>query len=288
MSLLRIVAQRIRHLPWLERQELIWDVLRGPYHYAINASGRGARVSLARKIEVRMPAVYTGMEWETYEPESVAATLNWVRAHPNGRFLDIGSALGIFSLLALTAGNDMEVVAFDADLSSLFATKRMCQFNHAGNLKLIYGLVSDGTHKPELLDQATRETSAIMHNSNLTGDVGTTHYICLPPGEEKNRASLPYHTLDALFANQDVDRPTFIKSDIEGGEVFMLEGARNMIKRFRPTMLLSIHPDALERDHGRSVEEIASLLKGLDYRHTVIAIDHEEHWWCEPLMCPGN
>lgn len=282
MPLLRRIAQKIRHLPWLERQDAIWNALRAPYHRAISAGGNGASVNLAGHIAIRMPPTYTGMEWETYEPDTVRAALAWIRANPDGRFLDIGSAIGIFSLLALTAGNAMDVVAFDADLPSLIATRRMCQFGKGGQLRLIYGLVSDRTETPSSLDKAAAQTEATLDASGLTGDFGTTQFVCLPSGDAKDRAAIPYHTLDALFAGEDGHRPTLIKSDIEGAEIFMLEGAKDMIRRMRPAMLISVHPEAIVADYGRSVQDVANLLKELGYRHTVLAVDHEEHWWCEP------
>jgi FkbM family methyltransferase len=47
-------------------------------------------------------------------------------------------------------------------------------------------------------------------------------------------------TVDDLAAALALDRLDFIKADIEGGELRMLEGARRSLERFRPPLLLEL------------------------------------------------
>jgi len=55
-----------------------------------------------------MPADYIGADWESYEPEAVRLAATWARANPRGLFLDIGSSIGVFSLVALSAGTNID------------------------------------------------------------------------------------------------------------------------------------------------------------------------------------
>jgi hypothetical protein len=68
-------------------------------------------------------------------------------------------------------------------------------------------------------------------------------------------------TLDAFFA--DVPRgPNFLKIDVEGHELAVLEGARQTLEKHRPTILLEC--EARHRADG-DVRPVFDLLHSLDY-----------------------
>ena len=95
MSMIRRISQKIRHLPGLEQADPVWRVLRRPYHRLLNLGGRGVKVMVGGKSAVWMPAEFAGGSWERYEPEAVALYSDWVRRHPGGVVLDVGSSIGI-------------------------------------------------------------------------------------------------------------------------------------------------------------------------------------------------
>lgn len=57
----------------------------------------------------------------------------------------------------------------------------------------------------------------------------------------------------------------FLKIDVEGMELAVLQGGRETIKRCRPIILIEMNADALGR-YGETVESLSSLLRGLRYR----------------------
>jgi hypothetical protein len=168
-------AQFIRHLPGLERAEWLWNLIRGPYHRVSNFSGRGVKVSIGGIAEVRMPAEFTACIWEKYEPEAVTAFANWVRQHPGGLVLDIGSSIGIYSAIALFSSDKIEVVAFDSDLSSLAAARRLCQYATGRRLRLVHGFVAQVATEVISLDMAVASTEAALLRTGDHGD--NTRYI---------------------------------------------------------------------------------------------------------------
>jgi FkbM family methyltransferase len=72
--------------------------------------------------------------------------------------------------------------------------------------------------------------------------------------------------------------PDFLKIDVEGHELKVLEGATETLKRYRPDMLIEIHSKALG-------EKILTLLEELDYNIEVVRHPHYtysrglEHMW---------
>lgn len=164
MSILRRAAQRIRHLPGLERAEPLWRMLRKPYHRVLSIGGHGVKVIVGGAAAVRIPAEFAGGSWEQHEPETVAAFAQWVGRHPGTLVLDVGSSIGIFS--------------------------------------------------------------------------------------------------------------------VEGAELLVLRGAETFLRRVSPVLSLSVHPPALP-GYGHSKADVEAFLKRLCYEVRVLAVDHEEHWWCE-------
>jgi hypothetical protein len=58
-------------------------------------------------------------------------------------------------------------------------------------------------------------------------------------------------------------------------------GGEALLRRVRPDLLLSVHPPALP-GYGHSKAEVEAFLRRLGYDIRCLAVDHEEHWWCEP------
>jgi FkbM family methyltransferase len=278
VSFLRNLGRRIRHLPILEQADFLWDRVRPAYHAAIGRSGHGVLVQVGGSAPVQMPPEFAGGDWESYEEASVARVASWLKDNPDALVLDIGSAVGIYSAIALAASPRTSVVAFDGDLASLAATRRMCGHVDPRRLSLVHGLLTDaGNGQP--LSGAVAATQRSLISSGLDGRPGSTRYTSLL-GPADNH--IPRVCLDDLFRDAvDTSRPMLIKSDVEGAEMNVLKGAEELMRRCRPSMLIGVHPDALPT-YGASKEAFSAFLQSHGYHTECIAIDHEEHWWCSP------
>ncbi len=256
-------------------------MVRGPYHRLLNAGGGGGvDILVSRCATIRIPAEFAGGNWDDYEPAAIRCAADWARRHGDGVFLDIGSSAGIFSAVVLFANPGIEVLAFDSDLASLAQTRRFCR--HAeGTLRVVYGFVA-AAGSAATLAEAIAITDAELARADPSGDVGTTSYVCI---EDARFADIPRNTLDDLFRSSPLGmRPMLIKCDVEGAELLVLQGARTLLAHQQPDLLLSVHPSALPQ-HGHSRQDVADFLEQSRYRVAVVAIDHEEHWWCRPM--PG-
>ncbi|MBD2129890.1 FkbM family methyltransferase [Microcoleus sp. ZQ-A2] len=278
MSSIRQIAQQIRHNPVLEHAEWLWGFLRKPYHQLLNIGGRGVAVSVGGCCTVYIPPAFCGGYWESYEPETVAALVGWLEKHPTALVLDIGCAIGIFSVVGLFASDQVEVVAFDSDLASLKATERMCQYASGNRLLLVHGFASNEHLSGLELSTASAKTQELLSTSSLTGAPGTTAYICINGNTD---STIPTHSLDGLFfAENPPSRPILLKCDVEGAELLVLRGAQKLLQELSPQLLISVHPPTLPC-YGHSVSDVREYLEAAGYQIQVLSIDHEEHWWCE-------
>jgi len=278
VSQLRRVARYVRHLPGLEQAEWVWSSVRKPYLWALDASGAGVEVKVGDCAVVRIPAEYAGGSWERFEPESIAEFAGWVRRHTGGIVLDIGSSIGIYSTVALFADSNVEVVAFDADLASLAAARRLCRHAAGKRLRLIHGLIGETSMQPMSLAAAVAWTEAALTRTEVRGDVRTTRYVCLG---DPDTELIPRRRLDDVGADIAHGREILIKCDVEGAELQVLAGGRALLQRLHPHLLVSVHPRTLP-DYGHCAEDVRAFLHKRNYDVRCLAVDHEEHWWCTP------
>jgi len=277
ISQFRRSARAIREAPGLRGLKPIWLLLRAPYKWILSLSSQGVEVTLARSVRVVMPPRFCAGNWEDYEIQEVQRVARWLDENPRGLVLDVGCSVGIYCLIALSRSSESEVIGFDPDLSSLKATQNICTFVDKKRLHVIHGFVSNRQENPKSAEEAIQSTGAALSRSSLTGELGTTEYRFL---ENESDRSIPVYALDKLWTNGYPDRPILVKSDVEGAEQLVLEGAKALLNRRNTTLALSIHPPALPT-HGHSPATVRRLLEDAGYQIEILAIDHEEHWWCE-------
>jgi FkbM family methyltransferase len=77
------------------------------------------------------------------------------------------------------------------------------------------------------------------------------------------RFEVPVTTIDAYCRSHNI-RPSLIKIDVEGFEFNVLNGARDTLKQFRPSVLIELHP-MFWPSLGIDPHWAASQLKDLNY-----------------------
>ena len=71
--------------------------------------------------------------------------------------------------------------------------------------------------------------------------------------------------IDNVIARANNNVPFFIKMDIEGSELKALNGARNTIERYRPSLIVGINKNSLQANNA-SLEEVEKTLRKLRYK----------------------
>jgi hypothetical protein len=75
-------------------------------------------------------------------------------------------------------------------------------------------------------------------------------------------------TLDHFVEENGIGRLDFVKADVEGAELRVLEGAKETIERFKPAFLLEIEERHVER-FGYHAKDVADFLTERGYRMSV-------------------
>lgn len=87
----------------------------------------------------------------------------------------------------------------------------------------------------------------------------------------------PQIKLDDYYKQTKI-APTIITMDVEGAEFEVLLGAKNIIKKFSPTIYISLHPIPMWDMFGTASGKVHNFLRDLGYEGRFLAYDHEEHW----------
>jgi FkbM family methyltransferase len=186
-----------------------------------------------------------------YEPNEMAFINLFLK--PGMTFIDIGANEGFFSLFAKSCvGQTGRVIAFEPSPRDY---DRLCQ-NQALNPTLELELhnfgLSDRRHS-ETLHLAEPRHSGHNTLGNFAYDI-----------EEANRVEIELRTLDDVWLQQSWQSVEMLKIDTEGSELQILRGASQIIKSFRPVVLVEVVPKLLEAQSA-SAEALQRLLYDAGY-----------------------
>lgn len=276
-----VLDRSLRRNPYLPRFETFRNLLRRPYHAFFGRVG-GLPLTIGGVFPIKVPARYLVKEQSNYEIESCVALRTWIDQHPNATIVDIGCSYGFITCAALFHKNVRHVYAIDADRESLFITMQVCQYapEFRSRLSLWNCLISEESGELHRAMDVRKWTDQLLSSNQLTGDSRFVQYV--NADTRVSEQELPRITLsDLLQSIKNETFPMLIKCDVEGAELMVLKGSTNLFEQYRPTWLLSVHPDYLPRFNA-SVDKVRTFFLSKGYEVTLLSTDHEEHWLCSP------
>lgn len=199
------------------------------------------------------PQAYSDFITGVYELGTVRALRKHVR---EGDFcVDIGANLGYFSILmSHLVGPRGKVHAFEPMPGTAAVLRENIRINRAENVSVMEAAISD---KPGNLDLLSESSQRFPKTASLVG---------YRMSGEVEHTSVPAITLDKYFESSE-RLPNLLKIDVEGGELAVLEGARNMLTRGGPVLIVEIH--AWESERSR---EVLRVLSEVGYRAEIIEV----------------
>lgn len=172
---------------------------------------------------------------------------------PGMTFVDVGANQGFHTLLASKrVGVAGRVVAFEPASTEVAKLRRNLSLNGATNVEVVASAVGE-------TDGETTFTLCLDHQGSWSSIV--------PPAEDvtvkRVEVMVPILRLDT-YAERHGIHPDVIKIDVEGGELAVLRGASEVLRRDQPVILCEIE-DRRTRQWGYGAEQILEYISGLGY-----------------------
>jgi len=241
-NLRRYRAGRGEKLPWKIRLAYHRNVIR---HQALD-SWPGGYVQRGDGLLAYVPKhVDVTAGYRLMKPESDNLQVD-LMCRPGNTVLDIGANVGDWTLaMALRVGPDGRVLAFEPVPYLAETIVKTSRINRQDQVEVLNLALSDADGTAEFsVEQGNSGGSRL---GQMAGDFAMT--------------TVPTRRLDSLLAERpDITRIDFIKIDVEGFELHVLEGARATLARFHPPLILE---SGHESDDERRAQ--SDFLIGLGY-----------------------
>lgn len=167
-------------------------------------------------------------------------------------FIDAGANIGLYTLFASKkVGEQGIVVAIEPSGREFHRLKMNVEMNALSNVRLLQVAVSNCPRRASLLVAAEEHSG-----HNTLGNFGYESVV--PQSEEWVRVE----RLDDIAKQESLGRIDVIKMDIEGAELFALQGAAETLAQFHPIVLLELSDKTLEHQGCKSEQIWEFLTKG--------------------------
>jgi FkbM family methyltransferase len=186
--------------------------------------------------------------------------LKWIdeRLRPGDTFYDIGAHYGWMSLLACRrVGAQGKVIAFEPSpplVEFLHGNKKANRFSQ---LRIVPKAVADSVEREApfyLKDEGDSFLNTLVPRLDQNPD---------NPSFSKSFMPVETTTLD-VFCQETQLIPAAVKIDVEGAELLVLEGAKTLLKHYRPILMIAVHPTWLPP--GQTAAELFRLLRSFGYQ----------------------
>lgn len=167
--------------------------------------------------------------------------------------IDIGSNIGYYVLLeSRQIGEHGRIIAIEPAPRNIELLTRNIALNALRGVTVVEGAVGD------------RDGLGTLHISHLSN----LHSMYPSEATEQGTVEVKMYRLDTLVQNLQLRRVDFVRMDIEGYEVNALDGMLETLKKYKPQLVIELHPLRVE---GRKIVSLLRVLKSLGYeaKHVV-------------------
>lgn len=158
-----------------------------------------------------------------YEPETVELLLRL--AIPGATYIDVGANIGLLSAPILSRNPGARVISIEASPETLPYLRRTQQEAGTSDWTLVEAAVGDRMGEVDFW--ASESARGAFDGLKDTGRGGA-----------KTSVKVPMRTLDDIWTAAGRPEVSVIKIDIEGGESMALKGAKELIGKTRPALVI--------------------------------------------------
>ena len=247
-----VLRSALRVLPpwnWSERLTLWWGFRFRPAPCVVKLRS-GALIHVDPSDYLQLLIYYLG----TFESYCLPYLKSCVSS--GGTVVDVGANIGFYTLeSSRAAGPRGHVIAIEAAPSNARALKDNIDLNQLTNATVINVAVGESTGSGTL--SLSREGNLGMFTLGNTSGSPAVSY------------TVEVRRIDDILEENNISSVDLIKIDIEGSEYRALRGAVRTLQTCRPTILIELSDQALQRNQS-STKAVKELLRSFGYRGWII------------------
>ena len=161
---------------------------------------------------------------------------------------DIGANFGLFTrFLSEAVGTGGQVFSFEPTPDMFAVLSNSSRKLGFGNVRCLNLAVSDHPGQATMSIPIRDDGSRNHYEASL--ETGAN-------GGDADSFTAEMVTLDGFCEAHHVERVDFIKCDVEGHEISVLRGAREMLAKYRPAILLEVNEPLHVAGHGADVRAV--------------------------------
>jgi FkbM family methyltransferase len=193
--------------------------------------------------------IWAGLRCEKHEVSFILSALE-----PGMIFFDVGANVGLFAISAAKKIGGKGVFAFEPCLSTCELLDRNLQLNRLADVNVAR----------IALGEAVGE-GVLQINARGKDGLNTLGQATHPDSKVVGREEVRITTVDIFMRDHNVPRVDVMKVDIEGAELMMFRGARELLERADAPLILYEGFGSLTRGFGYHPVEILWFLESCGY-----------------------
>jgi len=260
------LASRIRHSQALGRYSAFWSAVTPAWHRVLAPiTRRRGFVACINGDIVRLDAAFASpygkhasREYESgsYLPFMAAIT-------PGMHVIDVGAHIGLYTLGAARRVGSGKVYAIEANEEAVNVLRRHVSLNHFDDrVEIVAAAVSDSDGRASFYTSGVTSAGSL---ARANAEFPLNRERLEQPARE---VSTPSMTLDRFCQERGIT-PDVIKIDVEGAEVHVLRGARQVLAAAAPLIFCEVHPDQMA-SFGSTPGQLESIAREAGYAFSVI------------------
>jgi FkbM family methyltransferase len=173
---------------------------------------------------------------------------------PGDVFVDVGAHDGIYSILVEDAAGPENVHSFEPIPTTFERLRRRRRGASVHRMALSSSVGTAPMRIPTIRGRVTATRASLEQSLRESGEEGW------------ESAMVPVSTLDVMVEDLGLDRLDWLKIDVEGHEMEVLEGASETIRRFHPVLIIEIE----QRHHDWPIQRAFERIRRLGYEGAFI------------------
>src|SRR5438128_2629287 len=182
---------------------------------------------------------------------------------PGDHVIDVGSNIGYYALLAAEkVGSAGRIAGFEPAPGVFEILQQNVKSSGRKNIEVFPCAIGAKSGTLEFFESEIPNWGSLFQNNSLMQTRTTT---------------VPAKTVDEIVRDASDFHPIALRMDVEGAELMVLEGAREVVREYKPCLFIEFHNFALGWD---TVRAAIAALGGLGYSSATVI----ERTWDQPWM----